>query len=166
MEPTKVTIAALTPRRPSPEAHRDHHFANPDRIRNIPRARCVIRSTAPIATDYVATAFLPPLMLVNRESHGVAARHYKRALKNLAGGGGVLAAYPTELRVEDRALHALVRRITPSKRAPPRRAVARRGPGTESFGGGQGDLYRRQPGAYSRYCPAHKTLAKIEPLQR
>ncbi|KAI3328989.1 hypothetical protein HD806DRAFT_268585 [Xylariaceae sp. AK1471] len=49
---------------------------------------------------YAATAVLPPLMLVNYESHKLASRHYRRAFQGVDGEGGVLAAYPTVLTVK------------------------------------------------------------------
>ncbi|KAI1193854.1 hypothetical protein F5X97DRAFT_312720 [Nemania serpens] len=60
------------------------------------RSRCGILRY--IAEDYSATAVLPPLMLVNHESHRTASAHYKRAFRGVKGNGGVLAAYPTILR--------------------------------------------------------------------
>ncbi|OJK03461.1 hypothetical protein ASPACDRAFT_56869 [Aspergillus aculeatus ATCC 16872] len=49
---------------------------------------------------YAATAFMPPLMLVNWEAHALASRHYRRAFRGVNGGGGVLAAYPSILTIE------------------------------------------------------------------
>ncbi|RAL08843.1 2EXR domain-containing protein [Aspergillus homomorphus CBS 101889] len=49
---------------------------------------------------YAATAFMPPLMLVNRETHALASRHYRRAFRGVDGGGGVLASYPSILTIE------------------------------------------------------------------
>lgn len=49
---------------------------------------------------YAATAMLPPLLLVNRESHAAAVKQYRRIFRGVHGGGGVLAAYPTVLTVE------------------------------------------------------------------
>ncbi|PYH85384.1 hypothetical protein BO82DRAFT_351225 [Aspergillus uvarum CBS 121591] len=49
---------------------------------------------------YAATAFMPPLMLVNGEAHALASRHYRRAFRGVLGGGGVLAAYPSILTIE------------------------------------------------------------------
>ncbi|RAH70511.1 2EXR domain-containing protein [Aspergillus aculeatinus CBS 121060] len=49
---------------------------------------------------FAATAFMPPLMLVNWEAHGLASRHYRRAFRGVNGGGGVLAAYPSVLTIE------------------------------------------------------------------
>ncbi|RAH84954.1 hypothetical protein BO86DRAFT_440305 [Aspergillus japonicus CBS 114.51] len=49
---------------------------------------------------YAATAFMPPLMLVNGEAHALASRHYRRAFRGVQGGGGVLAAYPSILTIE------------------------------------------------------------------
>ncbi|KAI1118863.1 hypothetical protein F5Y14DRAFT_446672 [Nemania sp. NC0429] len=111
-EPRVVTISASTRWRPSREADVlraravDHplHPAEPERP--VPP---VGRTLLPPVTDFFATAFIPPLMLVNWESHTIASSHYKRAFTNWAGKGGVLAAYPTELRVEDRAFPALMR---------------------------------------------------------
>jgi DNA-binding transcriptional regulator of glucitol operon len=57
-------------------------------------------TTFPISWEHVATATLPPLMLVNCESHRVASRHYQRAFRGLHARGGVLAAYPTVLTVK------------------------------------------------------------------
>ncbi|KAI0102095.1 hypothetical protein GGR51DRAFT_527842 [Nemania sp. FL0031] len=57
--------------------------------------------------DYFATAVLPPLMLVNHESHEIASAHYKRAFCGVKQNGGVLAAYPTRL-VCQRRLYELV----------------------------------------------------------
>ncbi|KAI1812841.1 hypothetical protein GGS20DRAFT_556309 [Poronia punctata] len=44
-----------------------------------------------------AISLFPPLMLVNHESHSMASAHYKRAFRDIYGGGGILAAYPTIL---------------------------------------------------------------------
>ncbi|KAI1130725.1 hypothetical protein F5Y10DRAFT_235050, partial [Nemania abortiva] len=52
--------------------------------------------------DYSATAVLPPLMLVNHESHKFASAHYRRAFRGLNGDGGVLAAYPTIIKAQSR----------------------------------------------------------------
>ncbi|PYH90910.1 hypothetical protein BO71DRAFT_486711 [Aspergillus ellipticus CBS 707.79] len=49
---------------------------------------------------YAATAFMSPLMLVNRETHGLASKRYRRAFQGVQGGGGVLAAYPSILTIE------------------------------------------------------------------
>lgn len=59
---------------------------------------CGIRSIK--VEDYSATAILPPLMLVNHESHRIALAHYKRAFRGAKGNGGVLAAYPTILEAQ------------------------------------------------------------------
>ncbi|KAI0191635.1 hypothetical protein F4808DRAFT_443655 [Astrocystis sublimbata] len=57
-----------------------------------------------------ATAYLPPYLLVSREAHDVARRLYRRAFRSYDGSGGVLAAYPTALRVDGvdsfRLIHA------------------------------------------------------------
>ncbi|KAI1203071.1 hypothetical protein F5X97DRAFT_342940 [Nemania serpens] len=119
-EPTVVTIATPTPwRLPLEEAayearrrsydgdpaHRDHDGRVGDDLYSCAR-------------DYVATAFLPPLLLASGESHQLAVEHYKRVFKNLAGRGGVLAAYPTELHVEDRAFWILIKQTSKTKRTP------------------------------------------------
>ena len=49
---------------------------------------------------YATTAFMPALMLVNRETHALASKHYRRAFRGVDGGGGVLAAYPSVLTIE------------------------------------------------------------------
>ncbi|PWY96167.1 hypothetical protein BO94DRAFT_529568 [Aspergillus sclerotioniger CBS 115572] len=49
---------------------------------------------------YATTAFMPPLMLVNRETYALASKHYRRAFRGVNGGGGVLAAYPSVLVIE------------------------------------------------------------------
>ncbi|PYI11437.1 hypothetical protein BO78DRAFT_425917 [Aspergillus sclerotiicarbonarius CBS 121057] len=49
---------------------------------------------------YATTAFMPALMLVNRETHALASKHYRRAFRGVHGGGGVLAAYPSTLTIE------------------------------------------------------------------
>jgi hypothetical protein len=54
-------------------------------------------------SENAATAVLPPLMLVNHESHAVTSRHYRRAFRSFNGKGGVLAAYPTVLTVKGNA---------------------------------------------------------------
>ncbi|KAI1145981.1 hypothetical protein F4825DRAFT_212067 [Nemania diffusa] len=50
-----------------------------------------------------ASASFPPLMLASRESHALASAHYRRAFASACGKGGVLAAYPTVLHVDDDA---------------------------------------------------------------
>ncbi|KAI9932524.1 hypothetical protein ASPWEDRAFT_33425 [Aspergillus wentii DTO 134E9] len=49
---------------------------------------------------YATTAFMPALMLVNKETYALASRHYRRAFRGVNGGGGVLAAYPSILSIE------------------------------------------------------------------
>lgn len=71
----------------------------------IPSSRCGVRGVT--VEDYSATAILPPLMLVNRESHRLALAHYKRAFRGVKGNGGVLAAYPTILKAQ-REPYALI----------------------------------------------------------
>ncbi|KAI0413371.1 hypothetical protein F5X98DRAFT_352210 [Xylaria grammica] len=68
-----------------------------------PRGQWILR----LPEQYAATAFLPPLMLVNHESHAVASAHYRRAFRSLDGGGGVLAGYPTVLCVKNAAFDLL-----------------------------------------------------------
>ena len=55
-------------------------------------------SSSPL--EVTATAYLPPLMLVNSEAHGIASKFYRRAFRALDGRGGVLAAYPTVLTID------------------------------------------------------------------
>ncbi|KAI1120909.1 hypothetical protein F5Y10DRAFT_112904 [Nemania abortiva] len=53
--------------------------------------------------SYTARARLPPLMLACRESHAIASKHYRRTLRNFRDdGGGVLAAYPIDIHVNNR----------------------------------------------------------------
>ncbi|RAK81725.1 2EXR domain-containing protein [Aspergillus fijiensis CBS 313.89] len=56
---------------------------------------------------YAATAFMPPLMLVNWEANALASRHYRRAFRGVNGGGGVLAAYPSILTIEKAMIRLL-----------------------------------------------------------
>jgi hypothetical protein len=58
-------------------------------------------------SEYAATAFLPPLMLVDHESHQITSVHYQRAFSGVSGGGGVLAGYPTALHVDRHAFSLL-----------------------------------------------------------
>jgi hypothetical protein len=60
---------------------------------------CGTRSP-PRPLNLAAIAILPPLMLVNHESHAIASTYYKRAFRGVGGAGGVLAAYPTVLRAD------------------------------------------------------------------
>jgi hypothetical protein len=70
---------------------------------NRPQGWCGTVSSRP--RIYAATAFLPPLMLVNHESHSAASKHYRRAFRGVDGGGGVLAAYPTSITIDESAFH-------------------------------------------------------------
>ncbi|KAJ8133440.1 hypothetical protein O1611_g193 [Lasiodiplodia mahajangana] len=70
-----------------------------------PGARCGHRGIQ--IEDYFATAVLPPLMLVNHESHQIASASYKRAFCGINKKGGVLAAYPTRL-IAQRRVYELV----------------------------------------------------------
>ncbi|KAI1172057.1 hypothetical protein F4777DRAFT_563343 [Nemania sp. FL0916] len=70
-----------------------------------PGSWCGTQSIRPI--EVAATAYLPPFMLVCREAHDIAAKHYKRAFRGVSGRGGVLAGYPTSLQVERRAFGLL-----------------------------------------------------------
>ncbi|KIM98787.1 hypothetical protein OIDMADRAFT_146492 [Oidiodendron maius Zn] len=56
---------------------------------------------------FAATALLPPLMLVNHESHRAAARHYRRRFQGVHRGGGVLAAFPITLDLGADIAHLL-----------------------------------------------------------
>jgi hypothetical protein len=67
--------------------------------------RCRRRGYRP--AEFAVTACLPPLMLVNYESHQIASAHYQRAFRGVRGGGGVLAAYPTVLHVDESSLKLL-----------------------------------------------------------
>lgn len=68
-------------------------------IHSQPGSRCGAVGSVPEL--YAAVAFLPPLMLVNRESHALASRHYRRVFRGRNGGGGVLTAYPRVVTIEE-----------------------------------------------------------------
>ncbi|KAF2972248.1 hypothetical protein GQX73_g1228 [Xylaria multiplex] len=86
-EPTRVTLAA------------SRYYPRFSR----PRGQWILR----LPEEFVATAFLPPLMLVNHESHAVAVAYYRRAFRGVDGSGGVLAGYPTVLNIKNAAFELL-----------------------------------------------------------
>lgn len=58
--------------------------------------------------EYVAWAMLPPLLLVNHESHAAASKHYLRSFRGSKVGGGILSARPIILTIDDSILHRLI----------------------------------------------------------
>lgn len=73
-------------------------YLTPRRWEFPPRRRCL--PTPGRIVDYGARAVLPPILLVSREAHSVASRHYRRAFRGLDGVGGAAAGFPTELDVD------------------------------------------------------------------
>ncbi len=65
-----------------------------------PNSRCGTRGPASIS-EYRATATVPALLLVSHEAHAAAKKFYKVLFRNTAGCYGVLAQFPTVLKLDE-----------------------------------------------------------------